>query len=238
MTEPFDRLLALQARDTAIDQLQHRVRTLPERAALRDVAARTAELESSLAEVTVRVEDLASRQRAIEDQIAGAAARRHELEGRMRSGTTYSPRDLQAMDHEVSQLARRQSGLEEQELALLEEEDPLDAEVAEGQAARTRLAEESARLEAAIGEADAAIATEIETERTARAELAAGLPPDLLARYETIRGRRDGVGAAALIGDRCDGCHLVLPAVDLDRIRHLPPEELALCPECDRILVR
>ncbi|MBV8462123.1 MAG: hypothetical protein JO368_02430, partial [Acidimicrobiales bacterium] len=37
---------------------------------------------------------------------------------------------------------------------------------------------------------------------------------------------------------RCDACHLTLPAVDLDRIRHLPPEEVATCPECDRILVR
>jgi predicted nucleic acid-binding Zn-ribbon protein len=46
-----------------------------------------------------------------------------------------------------------------------------------------------------------------------------------------------GVGAARLVGDHCDGCHLVLSSVEIERIRRLPPDELTTCPECDRILV-
>jgi predicted nucleic acid-binding Zn-ribbon protein len=238
MTEPFDTLLALQGRDTAVDQLRHRAASLPERAALADVTARATGLEAALAELTPRIEELAGRQQSIEEQIAGAAGRRHELESRMRTGTGYSTRDLQAMDHEVSSLAGHQRHLEEQELGLLEEQEPLDNEAAEYRGALDGLVAEAARLEAAIAEAETAIAADIETEQAARAQLAVGIPPDLLARYEAVRAKRGGVGAAALVGDRCDGCHLVLPAVDVDRIRHLSPDELAVCPECDRILVR
>jgi len=45
------------------------------------------------------------------------------------------------------------------------------------------------------------------------------------------------VGAARLVGDRCDGCHLTLPSVEVERIHHLSADALATCPQCDRILV-
>jgi hypothetical protein len=45
------------------------------------------------------------------------------------------------------------------------------------------------------------------------------------------------VGAARLVGDRCDGCHLTLPSVEVERIRHLSADQFAICTQCDRILV-
>jgi len=39
------------------------------------------------------------------------------------------------------------------------------------------------------------------------------------------------------VGDRCDGCHLTLSAVELERLRNLPADEYAACAQCDRILV-
>ena len=70
-----------------------------------------------------------------------------------------------------------------------------------------------------------------------RAEHARGLPDDLAERYEFLRSRLGGVGAARLVGDRCGGCHLNLPSVEIERIRRLPADEFATCPQCDRILV-
>jgi predicted nucleic acid-binding Zn-ribbon protein len=36
----------------------------------------------------------------------------------------------------------------------------------------------------------------------------------------------------------CQACHLGLPATEVDRIRHLPEDELAQCEHCGAILVR
>ena len=47
-----------------------------------------------------------------------------------------------------------------------------------------------------------------------------------------------GVGAARLVGPSCTGCHLTLPAQELDRIRREPPDALVFCDQCGRILVR
>jgi uncharacterized protein len=238
MAEPFDTLLSVQEHDTVLDQLRHRIETLPERAALAEVVRRRAELDRSAREVQVQVDELAGRQRALENQIAAAAGRRHEIETRMQSGEISASRDLQAMDHEVHQLIQRQAQLEEEELALLEEEDPLDSQLDEDRTSMAGLADEADRLVAAITDAEAEIRVSIAAEEELRSALASGLPEELAQRYESLRARLGGVGAARLVGDRCDGCHLTLPSVELEHIRHLPPDEFATCSQCDRILVR
>ncbi|MDQ1445435.1 MAG: C4-type zinc ribbon domain, partial [Acidimicrobiaceae bacterium] len=45
-------------------------------------------------------------------------------------------------------------------------------------------------------------------------------------------------GAAKLVGSNCSGCHLSLPATELDRIRHGSPDQVVFCDQCGRILVR
>ena len=82
--------------------------------------------------------------------------------------------------------------------------------------------------------ADAVVAAELSTLEASRSIEAARLPADLLERYETLRARLGGVGAARLVGNRCDGCHLELPSAEVDRIRHLPPGEVVTCDQCGR----
>ncbi len=237
MTEPMVTLMEVQEHDTTLDQLRHRVATLPERAELHDVGRRRHALDIALADVQTQVDDLSNRQRQLEERIAAAAQRRHEIEQRMLTGEVTASRDLQAMDAEVHHLSSRQQQFEEEEMTLLEEEEPLDAVLVEHRTGSDALAAEVARLEAAIAEAESQIAVEIAAEEARRAESAARLPNELAQRYEALRSRMGGVGAARLVGDRCDGCHLTLPSVEVERIRLLPPGEIATCDQCDRILV-
>lgn len=237
MAEPFDTLMQVQEHDTTLDQLRRRRDSLPERAELADVDRRRAQLDGSVAQVQAQVDDLAGRQGSLEQHIAATAKRRHEIEQRMESGAVSASRDLQAMDHEVHQLADRQSHLEEEELLLLEEQEPLDSQLGQDRAALAALAAEAERLASTITESESAIEEAIIAETAVRDGLAPALPADLAQRYEVLRSRLGGVGAARLVGDRCDGCHLTLPSVDVERIRHLPPEEFSTCPQCDRILV-
>ena len=237
MAEPFDTLMQVQQHDTALDQLRRRKEALPERAALSELRGRRSDLDRSMAEAQALVDDLAGRQNSLEEHIAATARRRREIEQRMQSGAVSASRDLQAMDHEVHQLAQRQSHLEEQELVLLEEQEPLDTQLGLDRARVASLDVEADRLSATIAESEAEIDAAIAAEDALRHQLAPGLPVDLAQRYEVLRSRLGGVGAAKLVGERCDGCHLTLPSVEVERIRHLPPDEFATCPQCDRILV-
>jgi hypothetical protein len=82
-------------------------------------------------------------------------------------------------------------------------------------------------------EIDAALAEAIGS----RAAAAAELPTALADRYETLRSHLKGTGAARLVGSHCDGCHLELSSVEVEKIRALPPGEMATCEQCGRILV-
>lgn len=238
MAEPYDTLLRVQELDTELDQLRHRIEALPERSALADVRGRTAALAVAIAELQARVDELAGRQAALEEQIAASARRRHELEERMRTGGVTASRDLQAMDHEVAQLAERQHGLEDEEILLMEEEEPLDDALATHRSAVLELEAEEARLTEAVAVAEVELRAAIEVTEAARAEAGAHVPAELAERYERLRSHLGGVGAARLVGNRCDGCHLTLPSVEVERIHGLPADTFATCPQCDRILVR
>jgi uncharacterized protein len=237
MTEPFDTLLEVQLHDTTLDQLRRRKVTLPEQAELRAVEERAATLTAEGVELRALVDALAARQQALEEQIAQAAARRHTLEQRMLGGEVMAARDLQAMDTEVHHLAERQAEFEEQELILVEEEDPLDLALAENERTLAELAVEAERLRGVVDESLRTLDESIVVEEATRAEVAVGLPAELAERYEALRAHLGGVGAARLVGDQCDGCHLTLPSKEVERIRRLPPEEFATCDQCGRILV-
>jgi uncharacterized protein len=96
-----------------------------------------------------------------------------------------------------------------------------------------KMAAVTARRDAAVGE----IQEQAGKASDQRAAIAAEVPDDLLALYERLRDSH-GVAAAALRGGRCEGCHLTLNTVDLNKIRASAPDEVIRCEECRRILVR
>ena len=142
------------------------------------------------------------------------------------------------MAADVDSLKARASLLEDQVLELMELREPHD----------TRLAGLSAQLDAllpAAGQPSSSWRLRGHRGRGAgppgrpyEQQAAALVSAELLGTYDRLRAGLDGVAIARLVGGRCDGCHLTLPAMELDRIRHLRPGEVATCDQCGRILVR
>jgi predicted nucleic acid-binding Zn-ribbon protein len=234
----LDDLLVVQEHDSAADRLRHRLETLPDRARLAEVEASRAAVESERNEVGDRRSEVARRQQRAEDEVASLEAKIKELNRKLYSGTVSAPRELQAMEADVQSLKRHQSDLEDQVLVAMQDAEPLDTEIARLDEEWMRLEQEAEDLAAAIAEAGGSIDAELASEVEARSKAAASVPPDLLAQYERLRAKLGGVGAARLVGNSCGGCHLSLPATELDRIRHQPPDAVVLCDQCGRILVR
>ncbi len=233
----LEALLAVQELDTAIDQNQHRRATLPERSELAAVDQSIAALGADLAAATASRDEIAGRQEEAEAELASTEGRRDAVQRRLYSGEVRASRDLQALAGDVDVLGARISGLEEQILTLMEEREPFDARVGELSEQMSALTERRTVAAEALARAEEKLAAELAGHQARRREVAAGVPGDLLATYDRLRVRRDGVGAARLVGDRCNGCHLTLPATELDRIRRLPPGEVVTCDQCGRILV-
>jgi len=231
-------LLAVQEHDTQADQLRHRRAHLPERARLDTVTAELATIETDGASVTAERDELARRQAELESELSEIERRIAELDRRMRSGTVTAARDLQAMAAQLESMRRRRSDLEDAELEVLDALDPLEKRVAELQDHWGVLDREATDLRTEIRAQEEVIDVQLREVLEARRAEAAPVPPELMATYERLRQRLGGVGAAPLVGASCGGCHLTMSAADLDRIRRLPPDAIATCEQCGRILVR
>ena len=234
----FDVLLQVQDRDLTIDRLRHRRDALPERAELRSVEDRIVQVESTLTETRARRDEVVGRQEKLEADVAASEKRIAEIDKRMYSGEVSASRDLQAMTDEIQSLKRRVSSLEDQAIEVMEEREPVDAEVATLVGQRDDLDRQAEDLLARIAEAEAAIDAELVEEQQARAEIASELPAELATTYERLRSKLGGIGAARLEQASCTGCHLKLPSTEVERLRKLDPDEIAYCDQCGRILVR
>jgi uncharacterized protein len=235
--ESLARLLVVQDLDTLLTQLAHRRVVLAERSGLTSLEAELHALANEKAALLAQRSVLATTQEELEEQIAALNERSSGIEKRMYAARGSSTRDLQAMDEEVRHLNQRRSELEDQELVAMVDQEPIDVALA-GLATRTAPIEEKAnslREEVAVGQAE--IDAELATTSATRAAEAALLPEALAARYEVLRTRLKGTGAARLIGHRCDGCHLELSSAEVERIRATTPDSVVTCDQCGRILV-
>jgi len=231
------RLLDLQAIDTRLDQIAHAKANLPQLAAV-DVARReVGALETEVVNARTAADDVQRELTKSEQDVQLVRDRAARDQARLDSGEG-SAKDLQALQHELTSLARRQAELEDVELEVMERAESRAARVTELQNRHAEVAERLARLES---ERDARLA-ELDAEAVkvgaGRADVVAGVGDDLVSLYEKIRASSGGLAAAAMQHRRCGGCRLELNPVDIDRIRSTPQDEIIRCEECRRIMVR
>jgi uncharacterized protein len=230
------RLLDLQAIDTALAQLAHKRRTLPEHAELDRLAREIAALDDERVRSQVGVDDIDRDIERLERDIEQVRARADRDRTRLDVGTGPA-RELEALQHELGTLGRRQTELEDAELELMERRETAQAGLDEvtSKLAATRDVRDA--TDARRDEALADMARDEEFRQAGRAPLVADLPADLVALYEKIR-ESTGIGAALLRAGRCEGCRLDLSGSEKARVKGADPDEVIRCEECGRILVR
>jgi uncharacterized protein len=233
----LEALLALQDEDSAIDALEHRRATLPVRQQLAEhertltqLAAQEHDANTARAGHETRLSELAN-------EVTEIVTRASRIDERLRSGQAASFRDQEAMAVEIGNLDRLRRDLDDEQLIVMEAIEPLETELASLADARKAVESEILRMRAELALAESEIDKEIATHRAARETIATTIPDDLLADYERLRRHLGGVGVARVIGGMCGGCHLMLSATELDRLRHAAGNVVVHCEQCGRILV-
>ena len=230
-------LIELQLIDSQITQAKVKLAGLPE---IEQIAAIHTRLENTAVELAVvetELADVAIELRRSEVDVEQVEDRMKKDENRLNSGIG-TPKELEQLQHELVTLAKRKADLEDGELEILMKHDGVKARVDEllnDQVGLKKLELElNVRLENSKTEIDKTLA-EL---NGARAALAPKIDPALVELYDKVRASAHGVGAALLIGNKCDGCHLSINAIELERIKGLEADEIIRCEECRRILVR
>jgi predicted nucleic acid-binding Zn-ribbon protein len=230
------RLLDVQAIDTALAQLAHKRKNLPEHAELDRLARELSALEDERVRVQVGVDDYDRDIARLEKDVDQVRARAAKDQARLDVGTGPA-RELEALQHELGTLARRKGELEDAELELMEKREEAQAELDGVLERLTRTRGLRDEVERRRGEILDGLAKDEEFKRAGRGPLVNDLPTDLVALYEKIR-EQTGIGAALLRFGRCEGCHLELSGSEKSQLRGIDPSEVYRHEECRRILVR
>ena len=234
----LERLLDLQANDTAADQLRHRRTSLPERAVLVELDRKEKAIRAEVSEPQAERDGLAREQKRLEDEIATVEGKAAHVEKQLYDGSMTSPKEAQGLQADLESLKRRQGTLEDEVIELMEQIEPLDELLAASIVSLAAVDTERQEVRAALAAAEAVVDEELAATVAARQALVDAVPASLIAEYERIRGGEGGIGVARLQGSTCMGCHISLAAAEVDVMKRLPADELAYCPDCGRLLVR
>lgn len=240
----YELILEVQSLDLAIDRLRHQAATHPDRDRLAEIDERLAAHDGSVAEVEAVRHDLERQRKRLEDEVSTIGARRSEIDGKLYGGEVTASKELLALQDEAASLLGKQTGLEDEELELMEQLEEQAGDLAARAEARAAIEAERATVQTSLDDALAGIDAEIgelDQQRSAKADRDSESVQgwgDLLDRYRALRPQYDGVPVARLVDSRCDGCHIQLSAVAVDQMAKMPDDAVVTCEECGRLLVR
>jgi predicted nucleic acid-binding Zn-ribbon protein len=153
-----------------------------------------------------------------------------------RLNQTSSSKDAQGIQAELETLKKRKSELEDLELAILERKEEVEA------AYETKV-EDKKSIDEELAANEAANESEIMKQRSGldlltqqRAQQVSRLTPELIELYEKKAAR--GVAVGRLLNRECGACRMTIGATALAEINALARDEIAICPDCQAILVR
>ena len=230
MLEEIEKLLALQDRDQKLRTLRLELQAVPN-----EVASK----QKLIADSAARLELARTRAKAIEVdkkslQIDAAAKRDQISRYKTQQLQTRKNEEYTALSHEISNAEKVISGIEDKELALMEEADSLAPEIA---AADKIHAEEKARLEGQISllrEKEGNLKKRIEEVQQSRVAALEGIDEDLLERYERLFETKNARAVVAVEHDVCTGCHMKITAQTSLALRS--DKSVISCPQCGRLL--
>jgi len=232
LKEDLALLYRLQQADSSLARAQQELEHLDDgsRAARRAHAAQAA-AEEAARQAREGEGHLKDRELALE----GTETERKSKAQRSFGGTVTDSRELAALERKIAELDRRKGALEEEILGLYERVEELRRAEAEARQAAHERVQQAKRLRAEFKERQQALEQEIPGLTAARAELAAQVPAPLLAQYDRLRRRNQGVGAAAIANGCCSFCGTRLPNELVTLARS--GAHVARCESCGSILV-
>jgi len=234
----YEKILAIQAIDLNLRQLEHRHKSHPIRDQLVATDAEISGVDEKLAEIDDRHHDLERRRKRLEDEAAIIAEKRTSIDGKLYGGEVTASKELLALQDEAAMLLGKQTELEDQELELMEALEKVDGERMASTGRRRELDERRSAVRAELDASLVVIEAESSTLRTKRDDEVSGADSTLLANYEAKKDQYDGVAVARLVNGACDGCHIRLSAVALDQMGKMAEDAVVTCEECGRLLVR
>src|SRR5207247_3038978 len=230
MHADLERVIALQQLDSAAHDAQRRLAEEPERQ--KAIDARLEAARQKVASSKARLTESQNARRVLEKDGAVHQGRLSKFRDQLMSVKTNV--EYQAMQKEIDFAQAEVKAIEDKVLERMLEGDELTAAV---KRADSELAAEQKATDAdrrTLASDVEALKTSLEKIRSERAELVGGIDPQVLAVYDPVARRRNGIAVAQARDGICTICHVRLRPQVFNNIRR--NDSIIQCDSCQRIL--
>ena len=230
MKEQLSYLIELQKLDLIISRIIVKKSELPEKIVKMD--EEFAVFVKSMEESKKKFEELNKLQSEKEDKLKRGIDNIKKTKDRLLEVKTN--KEYQAILKEIETMEKKNSEIEDEIISGLDQVDHMRTEVRqkekEFETRRSQYEKEKIKMEKEISQLDRDLHDAEEGTNALRKQIR----DELLKRYETIKGRRNGVAVASVWKEVCGGCHMNIPPqmyIELQR-----SSDLLTCPNCNRIV--
>ena len=230
MKEQLSYLVELQKLDLIIGRIIGKKSELPEKIIQMD--EEFAVFAKNVEESKKKFEELNKLQSEKEDKLKKGIDTIKKTKDRLLEVKTN--KEYQAILKEIENIEKKNSEIEDEIISGLDQIDHMRTEVRKKEkdfeTRRSQYEKEKKKAEIALSQLDHDLH---DTEKRTDA-LRKQIRDELLKRYETIKGRRNGIAVALVWKEVCGGCHMNIPPqmyIELQR-----SADLLSCPNCNRII--
>jgi uncharacterized protein len=230
MNADLERVIALQRLDSAVDAAKKKLADEPEHE--KELDARLEAAKQQLAGAKAQLTQNQAARREIDKELALHQGRLSKF--REQAMAVKTNQEYHAIQHEIAHAQDEIKTLEDRMLERMLEADDLAAAVktSEGTLTAEQKAVDADRK--AMKAEHAALQAGIERMAGERVSIVAALPSELLARFELVASRRNGVAVAEAKDGICTICHVRLRPQVFNTVRR--NEEIVQCDSCQRVL--
>jgi uncharacterized protein len=230
LKEQLSYLIELQKLDLIIGRIIGKKSELPEKIIQMD--EEFAVFAKNVEESKKKFEELNKLQSEKEDKLKKGIDTIKKTKDRLLEVKTN--KEYQAILKEIENIEKKNSEIEDEIISGLDQIDHMRTEVRKKEkdfeTRRSQYEKEKKKAEIELSQLDHDLH---DTEKRTDA-LRKQIRDELLKRYETIKGRRNGIAVALVWKEVCGGCHMNIPPqmyIELQR-----SAELLSCPNCNRII--
>jgi len=224
-------VIHLQDLDNRIGELQREIGALPKHIAVieRTLEAHLRKLEADQAALAANQRDRKSQDTVIQVQNQKISHLKEQMMG-AKTNDQY-----RAFQKEIEFCEKDIRKAEDRVLTLMEESEPLEANV---KIAQVALQEEKRKVESEKQEARQRTSADqqaLVALRADRESVVADVKPGVYSSYERLRAKRRGLAVAEAIDGRCSACHMALRLQFYQELR-ISTDDVMFCESCGRIL--
>ena len=230
MDKQLSYLIELQKLDLDLDKINVKKRELPEKIAQMEEEFVT--YAASMDESKKKYEELNKRHGEKEDKLRRGIETLKKTKERLLEVKTN--KEYQAILKEIEMIENKNSETEDEIISTLEELDQvrvvLKSKEKDFNAYRLQYEKEKKRIEGEISQLEIDFSDYMQGCNNLKKQIR----NELLKKYDTIKGKRNGLAVVSVWKEVCGGCHMNIPPqlyIELQR-----STELLSCPNCNRII--